>query len=223
MRRVLDDPRGIAAASPVTATLGSANTGTLAISSLDVRSPIATPPNAVVRFNLDPATAATTYQISVDGGSTFAPAQPLVPGQAIALADGSGNAAVGDCRSAGTPADGDTDPGRSDGVPGGQQRQRAGAAPHCATRRWSAATRSPTPGPARCPTSACGCRAPQGAAQLSSAVASDAEARNSATSGVNLDEEAARLIQYQQSYQAAAKMLQVAQALFDTLLQVTAR
>ena len=30
-------------------------------------------------------------------------------------------------------------------------------------------------------------------------------------SGVNLDEEAARLIQYQQSYQAAAKMLQVAQ------------
>ncbi len=31
------------------------------------------------------------------------------------------------------------------------------------------------------------------------------------------------MIQYQQSYQAAAKMLQVAQALFDTLLQATAR
>ena len=45
----------------------------------------------------------------------------------------------------------------------------------------------------------------------------------SANSGVNLDEEAARLIQFQQSYQAAAKMLQVAQSLFDTLLQVTAR
>ena len=41
-------------------------------------------------------------------------------------------------------------------------------------------------------------------------------------SGVNLDEEAARLIQYQQSYQAAAKMLQVAQSLFDTLLQAGA-
>ena len=40
----------------------------------------------------------------------------------------------------------------------------------------------------------------------------------SAVAGVNLDEEAARLIQYQQSYQAAAKVLQVAQALFDTLL-----
>jgi len=40
-----------------------------------------------------------------------------------------------------------------------------------------------------------------------------------ASIGVNLDEEAARLIQFQQSYQAAAKMLQVAQSVMDTLLQ----
>ena len=39
-------------------------------------------------------------------------------------------------------------------------------------------------------------------------------------SGVNLDEEASRLIQYQQSYQAAAKVLQVAQTVFDTLLSI---
>ena len=38
-------------------------------------------------------------------------------------------------------------------------------------------------------------------------------------SGVNLDEEAANLIQFQQSYQAAAKVLQIAQQVFDTLLQ----
>ena len=36
---------------------------------------------------------------------------------------------------------------------------------------------------------------------------------------LDLDEEAARMIQFQQSYQAAAKMLQVAQSVFDTLLQ----
>ena len=36
---------------------------------------------------------------------------------------------------------------------------------------------------------------------------------------LKINEEAARLIQFQQSYQAAAKMLQVAQSLFDTLLQ----
>lgn len=45
-------------------------------------------------------------------------------------------------------------------------------------------------------------------------------ARNSqqALSGVNLDEEAANLLRYQQAYQAAGKMLQVASTLFDTLL-----
>ena len=55
---------------------------------------------------------------------------------------------------------------------------------------------------------------------ISAAVATQAEQMRSGQDGVNLDEEAARLIQYQQSYQAAAKVLQVAQSLFDTLLQV---
>ncbi|MEY2875986.1 MAG: flagellar hook-associated protein FlgK [Pseudomonadota bacterium] len=38
--------------------------------------------------------------------------------------------------------------------------------------------------------------------------------------GVNLEEEAARLLQYQQSYQAAAKVLMTAQKLFDTMLSI---
>jgi flagellar hook-associated protein 1 FlgK len=61
------------------------------------------------------------------------------------------------------------------------------------------------------------------AADSSGAVASQARNRVSAETGVNLDEEAARLIQFQQSYQAAAKVLQVAQSVFDTLLQATGR
>ena len=40
-----------------------------------------------------------------------------------------------------------------------------------------------------------------------------------AVSGVNLDEEAAKLIQYQQAYQASAKMIQIAQNIFDSLIQ----
>ena len=60
------------------------------------------------------------------------------------------------------------------------------------------------------------------AASISSALAKTSEQTLSSTTGVNLDEEAARLIQYQQSYQAAAKVLQIAQSVFDTLLQ-TAR
>lgn len=42
----------------------------------------------------------------------------------------------------------------------------------------------------------------------------------SEVSGVNLDEEAANLIKYQQAYQAAAKALEIASKLFDTLLSI---
>jgi hypothetical protein len=37
-------------------------------------------------------------------------------------------------------------------------------------------------------------------------------------SGVNLDEEAANLLRYQQAYQAAAKVLEIASKMFDEIL-----
>ncbi|MDD5613087.1 MAG: flagellar basal body rod C-terminal domain-containing protein, partial [Gallionella sp.] len=37
-------------------------------------------------------------------------------------------------------------------------------------------------------------------------------------SGVNLDEEAANLLRYQKAYQAAAKAMQIANTMFDSLL-----
>ena len=43
------------------------------------------------------------------------------------------------------------------------------------------------------------------------------DARDS-LSGVNLDEEAANLLRYQQAYQASAKMIEVGSRLFDVLL-----
>jgi flagellar hook-associated protein 1 FlgK len=55
-------------------------------------------------------------------------------------------------------------------------------------------------------------------ADVSEAVAAQAKETLSSQTGVNLDEEAAKLIQYQQAYQAAAKILQVAQKIFDTVL-----
>jgi flagellar hook-associated protein 1 FlgK len=42
-------------------------------------------------------------------------------------------------------------------------------------------------------------------------------------SGVNLDEEAAKLIQYQQAYQASAQVISTASTLFDTLLNAVRR
>ncbi|GAA4417469.1 flagellar hook-associated protein FlgK [Acidovorax lacteus] len=56
-------------------------------------------------------------------------------------------------------------------------------------------------------------------AKLSDTIAANLERDRTAVSGVNLDEEAAKLLQYQQAYQASAKMLQIAQSIFDTLIQ----
>jgi flagellar hook-associated protein 1 FlgK len=48
---------------------------------------------------------------------------------------------------------------------------------------------------------------------------SEAQARQSQTSGVNLDDELSKMVVYQQAYSAGARMLQVAQALDQTLQQ----
>jgi flagellar hook-associated protein 1 FlgK len=42
-------------------------------------------------------------------------------------------------------------------------------------------------------------------------------------SGVNLDEEAANLLKYQQAYQAAAQLIRIADTMFQTLLNATER
>jgi flagellar hook-associated protein 1 FlgK len=55
-------------------------------------------------------------------------------------------------------------------------------------------------------------------AAVSERIAVSVEQDRTSVSGVNLDEEAARLLQFQQAYQAAGKAMQVAQTLFDTLI-----
>jgi flagellar hook-associated protein 1 FlgK len=57
-------------------------------------------------------------------------------------------------------------------------------------------------------------------AEFSGQLANSTGNARAAVSGVNLDEEAARLLQYQQSYQAAAKFLQIAQSTFDTMINI---
>jgi len=65
-------------------------------------------------------------------------------------------------------------------------------------------------------------QAAQDNSQVSQAVEQDATSRQQAASGVNLDEEAANLLRYQQAYQASAKIIQTSQTLFDSLLTATA-
>lgn len=55
------------------------------------------------------------------------------------------------------------------------------------------------------------------------AVRVQSQAERDAVSGVNLDEEAANLVRYQQAYQAAAQVIATASSLFDTLLAATRR
>ena len=55
-------------------------------------------------------------------------------------------------------------------------------------------------------------------AAVQSALADQVDASRQAISGVNLDEEAANLVRFQQAYQAAAQVISVANSLFDTLL-----
>ncbi len=56
-----------------------------------------------------------------------------------------------------------------------------------------------------------------------SVVYEESLAAKEAVSGVNLDEEAANLLKYQQAYQAAAQLIRVADTLFQTLLAATER
>lgn len=61
------------------------------------------------------------------------------------------------------------------------------------------------------------------AATAQQVVLRGAEEAKQAVSGVNLDEEAANLIKYQQAYQAAAQTIAVAQTLFQSLLDAVRR
>jgi flagellar hook-associated protein 1 FlgK len=66
-------------------------------------------------------------------------------------------------------------------------------------------------------------RQAQQSAEAQAGLLSRAQEAQSAVSGVNLDEEAANLIHFQQLYQAAAQVITVAQTLFDTLLAAVRR
>ena len=63
----------------------------------------------------------------------------------------------------------------------------------------------------------------QASAETETSLLGSALDRQSSLQGVNLDEEAANLVRYQQAYQAAAQIVAVANEVFDTLLRATSR
>lgn len=213
MRLVLEDPRGIAAAAPVSATMGAANSGSASVQSLRAADASIDPSlTASIAFTDDNGSYAWELR---DGGGTlvssgtgsWAPAAP------IAL-NGF------ELRLAGVPRNGDTIAVAKTAFPASNNgnamallalRDATLVTGATVTDAWASALAD------------VGVRVQTAhtAADIAATVAADAKAARDNTSGVNLDEEAARLIQYQQSYQAAAKILQVAQQVFDALLAAT--
>ena len=224
--RALDDPRGIAAASPVTATVAAANTGSAAVASLAAVSASLNPNlTATITFtddlgNYSYSLVDTTAALpTVNGTGTWLAGQPIaLNGFALQLSGvpKSGDALVVAKTTvpAGNNGNANALLALRDAALVGQRALGAGVvAPGVNfTDAYAAAL------------AAIGVRVQSAglAADQSAAVASDAKTAVAEKAGVNLDEEAARLIQYQQSYQAAARILQVAQSVFDTLLRVGA-
>ena len=202
------DPARLAAALPVAATAGAANAGSarpgvLAVTDASNANLRAT---ATIVF-----TSATTY--SIDGG----PAQSYVAGQPI-VANG------WSLRLDGTPASGDRFTVGDNATGVGDNRNFLALAGRLSEPYLDGGTTSINGAIGRL-VADIGVQTRQ--AQVSrdalAVVQQDALAARESVSGVNLDEEAANLIRYQQAYQAAAQVVQVANATFDTLLAAVAR
>ena len=235
MKRVLDSVNGIAAASPLTASTSVTNTGTISVDNV---------------YAVNPSFDAAKAPINIVFGDPD-PANPANLQYALTLADGSvlngiwsAGTPIGNQPAAGIDLGLEL---RTNGVPRKGDRITIDPTVYNASNNGNAKallniqtdsfigrrlqpdgslTLGATIGDAYATAmSDIGSRV-QSANYLSgvsTSVAADTEATRAGQAGVNLDEEASRLIQYQQNYQASAKVLQTAQTLFDELMRIVAR
>ena len=207
-------PRSLAVASPVAGSAGTANTGSMQLVSLVARSASA-PAQVVLTFN-----GAGTYTRSDTGVTTY----PYVPGQVIESNIASPGASGWSLTLNGTPKLGDTFTVMPQ--PAANRNLSAGNANAMMALRDAKMIDGGalTDGYAGL-ISQIGIRTQSAkySAEVSSSIAANLEQDRTSVSGVNLDEEAAKLLQYQQAYQASAKMIQIAQSIFDTLIQTLGR
>ncbi len=208
MLMAMGSPREIAAASPVEARPGVANTGTIAVGGLAATSTDANLGAPVtLTFN-----AGGTFDV-LGTGTGNPTGVDFVAGQTVSFNGWS-------LTLTGTPKAGDTLTVQA--ATPGYTGLNAGNATALLNLRDKAVFEgaSMVDGFAGLMTEV-GVRSQsaQYAANVSGAIANSLETERTSISGVNLDEEAAKLLQYQQAYQASSKMIQIAQNLFDSLLQ----
>ncbi|QRF60400.1 flagellar hook-associated protein FlgK [Variovorax paradoxus] len=208
MATVLHSARGLAAGSPVEARVGTGNTGGMSVGSL-----AATSANA----NLNQPVTLTfngAGGFDVAGNGTGNPTSvPYVAGQPISYNGWtlvlSGTPKAGDTITvqAATTAYGGSNAGNAQALLALRDKtvfDGAAMTDGYAALMAQVGVRS---------------QSAQYAAEISSSIATSLETDRTSQAGVNLDEEAAKLLQYQQAYQASSKMIQIAQSIFDSLLQ----
>jgi len=220
----LTDPKGIAAAAPVVATATAGNTGTATIASVKAVSPSLNA-NLTATFTFTDNVGNYSYSLvdttgtlpTSTGTGTYTPGQPIALNGFELRVDGQPKTNDSLVVAKTTVPSSDNSNAnallalRDAAIVGQRTLGGGGLVPGSTVTDAYASTLG-----------AIGVRVQSAdlAAEQTASLAADAKAAASETSGVNLDEEAARLIQFQQSYQAAAKLLQVAQTVFDTLLQI---
>jgi flagellar hook-associated protein 1 len=199
----LTDPSKLAAAGAMATSASDSNTGSATIAAGTVLN--AANPNLLATTTIE-FTSATTY--SVNGAGSFA----YTSGGNIALNGWQ-------TQIAGTPATGDVFTVRSNAGGTGDNSNATAGANQQTQGVLDGGTQSIS-GAVSALVTGFGAQAAQinTAQTAQTAVNTQAQQAVQSTSGVNLDEEAAHLMQWQQSYQAAAQVLTVANSLFTTLI-----
>lgn len=227
MQRVIDDVKAVAAALPVNTRTALANTGSGIVKSVQVTdtstaafaTPLALTPPLQIVF-----TSATTYNVVnattsavLVTGATFVPNQD---NNLLATAGPPVNGFGYEIVMAGAPRSGDSFDiyYNAGGVGDNRNSQLLAALQNQPTLDGGRSNYSQSYGRL---IAEVGTRTAEADANYasSSALVEQSKARRESASGVNLDEEAANLIRYQQAYEASAQVISVARSLFDTLFQ----
>lgn len=200
------DPRHFAAAGRLSSSASLANTGAGKASSptLVDGSNAQLTMAATITF-----TSANSYQIGSGPSVTFAPGDTVTAnGWSVTIA---GQPNAGDSFSVGPTAAGSSDNRNARLLAAvAQEKSLDGGRSTLANANAALVTQT-------------GATALQVASAKSAAEAVQVQSQSErdAVSGVNLDEEAANLVRYQQAYQAAAQVIATANSCFDTLLAAT--
>ncbi|MEP7311676.1 MAG: flagellar hook-associated protein FlgK [Pseudomonadota bacterium] len=208
MNVLITDPARIAAASPIRSAAASANLGDATISAGEVLN-AANPAlrnTATLQF-ID----ATHYSVNGAGSFTYTSGANIdINGWRVQLG--------------GTPAAGDTFTVANNAGGVGDNRNALALAGVLGQGVLAGGTQSLN-GAVTAFVGAIGVSANQAASSRDAQqiIFDDSVAAVDSVSGVNLDEEAANLLKFQQAYQAAAQLIRVTQTLFETLLDATRR